>query len=53
VANFFGIQVGVLVKQSRAPILLTKRGERVMLVVCWFSLVLLIAYAEDLSNLFN
>ena len=52
-ANFFGIQVGVLVKQNRAPIVLTKRGERVMLVVCWFSLVLLIAYAEDLSNLFN
>ena len=38
---------------KKTPIVLTRRGERVMLVVCWFSLVLLIAYAEDLANLLN
>jgi hypothetical protein len=38
---------------KKAPIVLTRRGERLMLVVCWFSLVLLIAYAEDLANLLN
>jgi hypothetical protein len=38
---------------KKAPIVLTRRGERLMLVVCWFSLVLIIAYAEELSNLLN
>jgi hypothetical protein len=37
VENFFGIQVGVLVKQNnfsaqnRAPIVLTRRGEKLMI----------------------
>lgn len=39
--------------KDKAPIVLTRRGERLMLVVCWFSLVLLITYAEDLANLLN
>jgi hypothetical protein len=38
---------------KKAPIVLTRRGERLMLVVCWFSLVLLITYAEELADLLN
>ena len=51
--NFFGIQVGVLVKQNnfstqnRAPIVLTRRGEKLM-VFGIFAISLTIAAFADI-----
>jgi len=53
VENFFGIQVGVLVKQNnfstqnRAPIVLTRRGEKLM-VFGIFAISLTIAAFADI-----
>jgi hypothetical protein len=38
---------------KKAPIVLTRRGERVMLVLGWFAIVLIISYADHLANLLN
>lgn len=35
------------------PIVLTRRGEKVMLIVSWLSVFLLIVFANDLANLLN
>lgn len=39
--------------RRREPIVLTQRGEKVMLVVSWLTIVLVISFAEKLANLFN
>jgi hypothetical protein len=41
------------VKTTKAPIVLTRRGERLMLAVSWLALVALISFADKLANLLN
>jgi hypothetical protein len=38
---------------KRDPIVLTRRGEKVMLALCWLALCLLISFADVLANLLN
>lgn len=41
------------VKPNKAPIVLTRRGERVMLVVSWLAVLALISFADVLAGLLN
>jgi hypothetical protein len=38
---------------SKAPIVLTRRGEKLLLVVSWLAVVVLISFADVLAGLLN
>lgn len=38
---------------SKEKIVLTRRGEKLMLAVFWLSLVLIFTFAEDLTKVLN
>jgi hypothetical protein len=57
VENFFGIQVGVLVKQNnfstqnRAPIVLTRRGEKLMIFGIFAISLTIAAFADIIRGM--
>ena len=47
------VVVSCVMKTTKAPIVLTRRGERLLLAVSWLAVVALISFADVLAGLLN